>query len=87
MQNGSQIWADAIRRVGFMRFPEPAILELGRAVIASIDILAAQLRNERDGEREAREKCQNALRRKDEAMGILWDRLNKAGVDCSDLIS
>lgn len=42
---------------------------------------------ERDGEREAREKCSAALREKDEAMGELFRRLKAANVDCSDLIS
>lgn len=40
-----------------------------------------------DSERDARDKASNALRKKDEAMGVLFDRLNKAGVDCSDLFS
>ncbi len=43
--------------------------------------------NERDGEREARERCSDALREKDAAMGVLFKRLSHAGVDCSDLIS
>lgn len=42
---------------------------------------------ERDGEREAREKIEAAYRKQDTAMGVLFDRLNAAGVDCSDLIS
>lgn len=37
-------------------------------------------------EREAREKCDRALRMKDEAMGELLSRLQTAGIDCSDLI-
>ena len=40
-----------------------------------------------EGEREARQKCEAALRSKDAAMGVLFDRLTRAGVDCSDLIS
>lgn len=46
-----------------------------------------RLRSELDGERESRIRLDNALRQKDEAMGVLFERLNKAGVDCSDLIS
>ncbi len=38
-------------------------------------------------EREEHYKCLNALREKDKAMCILFERLNKAGVDCSDLFS
>jgi hypothetical protein len=52
-------------------------------LIANRDRLIAELNNER----EAREKCQAALRSKDAAMGVLFDRLTKAGVDCSDFIS
>ncbi len=39
------------------------------------------------GERKERQKCSDALRAKDAAMGVLFERLNAAGVDCSDLIS
>lgn len=45
-----------------------------------------QRTRERDGEREAREKIEAAYRKQDAAMGVLFERLNKAGVDCSDLI-
>lgn len=38
-------------------------------------------------EREERQKCSDALRAKDAAMNLLFERLVKAGVDCSDLIS
>lgn len=37
MTRGQQIWADAIKRVGFYKFPEPAIIELGKEIIAAID--------------------------------------------------
>lgn len=47
----------------------------------------ARLRNELEGERESRIRLDTALRQKDEAMGVLFERLNKAGVDYSDLIS
>jgi len=47
-----------------------------------IDMLKGEIASERD----ARHKSQDALRRKDEAMGILFERLRAAGVDCSDLI-
>lgn len=46
----------------------------------------ATLEAEIAGERDARHKSHDALRRKDEAMGILFERLRAAGVDCSDLI-
>jgi len=39
------------------------------------------------GEREVREKIERAYRKQDTAMGILFERLNKAGIDFSDLIS
>lgn len=39
------------------------------------------------GERDARDKAMAALRSKDEAMGVLFDRLRRAGVDCTDLFS
>jgi hypothetical protein len=45
-----------------------------------------RMRRERDGEREARRKYEAALTTKDKAMGVLFERLNAAGVDCSDLI-
>jgi hypothetical protein len=46
-----------------------------------------QRTRERDGEREAREKIEVAYRKQDAAMSVLFERLSKAGVDCSDLIS
>lgn len=42
---------------------------------------------DRDSERNERWKLEVALREKDKAMGVLFDRLRAAGVDCSDLIS
>ena len=47
----------------------------------------AQRTRERDGEREARGKIERAYRKQDKAMGVLFERLNAAGVDCSDLVS
>lgn len=44
------------------------------------------LERELAGERDARHKLEAALTRKDKAMGVLFERLNDAGVDCSDLI-
>jgi len=46
----------------------------------------ARLIAERDGEREARHRAEAALRSKDAAMQVLFDRLRAAGDDCSDLI-
>ncbi len=42
---------------------------------------------DRDNEQEARQKCAVALDAKDKAMGVLFARLQAAGVDCSDLLS
>ncbi len=47
----------------------------------------ARAANVIDGEREARHKLEAALTAKDKAMGVLFERLTAAGVDCSDLIS
>jgi hypothetical protein len=41
---------------------------------------------DRDGEREARWKCETALTEKDKTMGVLFDRMRAAGVDFEDLI-
>lgn len=49
---------------------------------AEIKRLTAEL----DGEREARHKTDAALRMKEDAMQVLFDRLRTAGVDFSDLI-
>lgn len=59
---------------------------MGWVMADAIPSRVQQLMNERDGEREAREKIERAYRKQDAAMGVLFDRLNKAGVDCSDLI-
>lgn len=40
-----------------------------------------------DSERDARNKLDAALRRKDAAMSVMFNRLDKAGIDYSDLIS
>ena len=45
-----------------------------------------RLRGERDAERDARINTERALKEKDTAMGVLFDRLSKHGIDCSDLI-
>lgn len=45
-----------------------------------------RLLREIEGERDARQKLDRALREKDRAMGELFHRLQNAGVDCSDLI-
>lgn len=46
----------------------------------------ARLDREIVSEYEARYKCEAALRQKDQAMGVLFDRLRAAGIDYSDLI-
>lgn len=45
------------------------------------------LRTELDNEREARRKLDMALRQKDQAMSVLFERMLAAGIDYSDLIS
>lgn len=57
--------------------------------MSEIDALKAEIERlvrEVEGERDARRKCEVALRGKDAAMDVLFDRLAKVGVDCSDLI-
>jgi DNA-binding protein H-NS len=56
-----------------------------RAIEQDAEII--QLRREVCSEREGRERLATALRQKDEAMGVLFERLAKAGVDCSNLFS
>ena len=46
-----------------------------------------QMANEREAERDEVGKLDRALRHKDEAMEVLFQRLRDARVDCSDLIS
>lgn len=52
---------------------------LGREII---DELIGEL----DGERRQRDLLDKALRSKDAAMGVLFQRLHKAGIDTGDLI-
>ncbi len=59
--------------------------DIARQVEACAPVIAA-LEGKIASEREAREKCEAALRQKDVAMGVLFERLHLAGVDCSDLI-
>jgi len=47
------------------------------------EMLLKELESERDG----RARLADCLRQKDAAMGVLFERLAKAGVDCSDLFS
>lgn len=47
----------------------------------------SQAANERASERDEVEKLSRALRQKDEAMGVLFDRMRAADVDYSDLLS
>lgn len=46
-----------------------------------------RLKADRDSEREARQKSDDALTGKDKAMGVLFQRLDAAGIYYSDLIS
>jgi hypothetical protein len=52
-----------------------------------VDLKIKRLRAEAESERSERAKLVDLLRKKDDAMGVLFDRMNKAGIDCSDLIS
>lgn len=45
-----------------------------------------RLKADRDSERDARHKADDALRQKDRAMSVMFKRLDTAGVDYSDLI-
>ncbi|WIY54115.1 hypothetical protein O9Z70_06235 [Devosia sp. YIM 151766] len=45
-----------------------------------------QMANDRASERDEVAKLSRALRQKDEAMGVLFQRMRDAGVDYSDLI-
>jgi hypothetical protein len=60
--------------------------QIGEAVLEAHNAPIARLTQERDGEREARHKLEVALREKDKAMGVLFERLTAAGIDYSDLI-
>lgn len=64
-------------------WPAGVIISFVNLALQDIATLAREL----EGEREGRAKLERALRQKDEAMGVLFDRLAKAGVDCSDLFS
>jgi hypothetical protein len=55
-------------------------------IALALDRFRAASVREAEGEREARYKLAATLREKDKAMGVLFDRLVAAGVDCSDLI-
>jgi hypothetical protein len=57
-----------------------------RFLISIIDALSEGSARELAGEIDARHKLELALSGKDRAMGVLFDRLGKAGIDCSDLI-
>lgn len=57
------------------------------ALVAAVEAEVKLALNERDGEREAREKLEVAYRKQDAAMGVLFERATKGGLDWSDLIS
>ncbi len=59
---------------------------IGRALIDELLSAYLRARAEAAGEQEARERCVAALREKDRAMAVLFERLRKANVDYSDLI-
>ena len=56
------------------------------ALLNATDRSVERYEDEPAAEREERQRYQTALNEKDKAMGILFDRLYSAGVDCSDLI-
>lgn len=57
------------------------------ALVAAVEAEIKLALNERDGERDAREKLEAAHRKQDAAMGVLFERATRAGLDWSDLIS
>ena len=57
-----------------------------RATWAAHHRNCVRIKGELDSEREGRTKLADALSQKDAAMGVLFERLAKAGVDCSDLV-
>ena len=59
--------------------PEATLERDVARLLAIVDRLTA--------EREARHKCEAALRLKDDAMGVLFERLGRAGVDCARILS
>lgn len=60
---------------------------IGGAVICTVAAHEIEdLQRRLDSEIDARNNCMAALRGKDEAMSVLFDRLHRAGVDTSDLI-
>jgi hypothetical protein len=64
---------------------KPAIMAWNRLSL-SLGDMVVQYEREILGEREARDKALAALRAKNEAMGVLFDRLRAAGIDYSDLV-
>ena len=60
--------------------------QVGDAIDAAVACERERSLNVIAGEIEARMKCEVALTAKDAAMGVLFERLSKAGIDCSDLI-
>lgn len=62
------------------------IEERYRAILQERIDQIERLKGDRDSEREARHKADAALRQKDAAMSRLFKRMEKAGVDFSDLI-
>lgn len=58
-------------------------------IVATIDAYAARVRELEaviEGEREANRKARDALDKKDQAMGVLFERLLANKIDFSDLI-
>lgn len=65
---------------------EGSAAQLRNVLTMALDDIA-ELARIINGERDARQKYEVALRAKDAAMGVLFDRLTAVGIDCSDLIS
>jgi hypothetical protein len=59
---------------------------LGKSIIERMIGEIEDLRRTVAGERESRERTQSALRSKDAAMSVLFERMRTAGVEYSDLI-
>lgn len=75
---------EGLRAIGLPRGPIEAFsIFTAESLIARIE----QAERERVGERRAREISELALRNKDAAMDVLFDRMDVAGVDYSDLLS
>ena len=88
MNSPEQVAADIVNRFSWTaNVMAKGMLVSQQVVVAKA--IAEAIERERAiaiSEREAREKSEAALRQKDAAMGVLFDRMRAANVDFSDLI-